>query len=49
MASNRNLLVLPGDGAFAMLPLEMTPCGGYVRVSPFRPTAEDEAPASPPA
>lgn len=39
----------PGDGAFAMLPMELTPCGGYVRVSPFRPMAEDEAPASPPA
>ena len=39
----------PGDGAFAMLPMELTPCGGYVRVSPFRPTAEDEAPASPAA
>jgi hypothetical protein len=39
----------PGDGAFSMLPMELTPCGGYVRVSPFRPTAEDEAPASPAA
>jgi Protein of unknown function (DUF4232) len=39
----------PGDGAFAMLPMELTPCGGFVRVSPFRPTAEDEAPASPAA
>lgn len=40
-------MAAPGDGAFAMLPMALTPCGGYVRVSPFRPAAEDEAPASP--
>lgn len=36
----------PGDSAGVTLAQELTPCGGRVRVSPFRPSLEDQAPAA---
>ncbi|MNT04887.1 Membrane-bound lysozyme-inhibitor of c-type lysozyme [compost metagenome] len=37
----------PGDTTLVSLPLALTPCGGQIRVSPFRPVSSDAAgPAS---
>lgn len=40
-------LTLPPDDAAVSLPQTFTPCGGYVRVSPFRPVADGSAGTSP--
>lgn len=39
----------PGDTTLVSLPLALTPCGGQIRVSPFRPVSSDEAGPAPAA
>jgi len=42
-------LTTPGDTALVSLPLALTPCGGQIRVSPFRPVSSDAAGPAPTA
>lgn len=40
-------MTAPGDTSSVSLDQSLTPCGGRIRVSPFRPVADDRPPASP--
>ncbi|WP_312147001.1 DUF4232 domain-containing protein [Brevundimonas sp.] len=42
-------LTTSGDTALVSLPLALTPCGGQIRVSPFRPVSSDAAGPAPTA
>ena len=40
-------MTAPGDSSPVSLDQPLTPCGGRIRISPFRPVAEDAPPATP--
>ena len=47
--ATRIRMTAPGDTSPANLAMRFTPCGGRVRVSPFRPVVEDAPPVAGPA